>query len=779
MESIDQVIARERACTTAQVRAVRALFEEGGTVPFIARYRKERTGGLDETALREILKRERELQELEERREAILRSLKERELLTPELDAAIRSAPDRTTLEDRYLPYRPRKTTRADNARERGLGPLADALGTEWNRPLATVIAAYRPEEVSPDDALAGACDIVAEEVALDEEVRARLRELFVRQGALESSRITVSGRETKKRRSTRDDGGAVHDADTYRDYFSWREPARRAPSHRVLAILRGAGEKHLRVQLRPPEEAALRVVQTALPTPEAPEWRALYTRIATDAWKRLLLPSLEREAIGALRQRAENDAVTIFQRNLEALLLAPPFGPRRVLAIDPGIRTGAKYACITPEGVVTDVGQIFPLSSAGRREEAAAIVTDLCRRRGVAAIAVGDGTGGRETEQFLRNLGLTGDGGLDGRTVGGGEGIENGDRGTVRGDGSVGDGDRGTVPGADPAPTPIPVVSVHESGASVYSASPLAGEELPGLDVQYRGAVSIGRRLQDPLAELVKIDPAAIGVGQYQHEIDHKHLADALDATVESCVNRVGVDINTASVPLLRRVAGLSVATARKIVSYREKNGLYGTRAEIGDAPGIGPKTVEQAVGFLRCPRSENPLENTAVHPERYELVERIAADAGVTPAQLVGNEDAVAGVDLHRYIDPESGIGEPTLKDILHEISRPGRDPRERFVPPAFDDAIRELDDLREGIVLSGVVRNVTAFGAFVDIGIHRDGLVHVSELADRFVSDPAEVVRPGQNVTVLVTEIDRERSRIGLSMKRVGNGGPPGEG
>jgi len=752
MESIDQVIARDTACTVEQVRAVRALFEEGGTVPFIARYRKERTGGLDETALREILKREREVEELEERREAILRSLTERELLTPELDRAIRSAADRTTLEDRYLPYRPRKTTRADSARERGLGPLANALVTDWRRPLDTVVAAYRPDDVSPEDALDGACDIVAEEVALDTGVRQRLRDLFIRQGALESARTASSAKETKKRRSTRDDGGAVHDADTYRDYFSWREPARRAPSHRVLAILRGVGEKHLRVQLRPPEEAALRVVRSVFPTPEAPgarEWRALYDRVATDAWKRLLLPSLEREAIGALRQRAENEAVAIFQRNLEALLLAPPFGPRTVLALDPGIRTGAKYACITSGGSVTDVGQVFPLPPVERREDAAATVAEVCRRRSVEAIAVGDGTGGRETEQFLRELGLTRD------------------------------GDRSTASGADSAASPIPVVSVHEAGASVYSASPLAGEELPDLDVQYRGAVSIGRRLQDPLAELVKIDPASIGVGQYQHEVDRKHLADALDATVESCVNHVGVDINTASVPLLRRVAGLTAVNARKIVAYREKNGLFPTRIAIAGVSGIGPKTVEQAVGFLRCPRSENPLENTGVHPERYGLVRQIAIDLGVTLTELVGNEDVVPRVELHRYIDPEGGIGEPTLKDILHEISRPGRDPRERFVPPAFDDAIREIGDLREGMVLPGIVRNVTAFGAFVDIGIHRDGLVHVSELADRFVSDPAEVVRPGQNVTVLVTEIDRERTRIGLSMKRVGTGGTSGEG
>lgn len=721
-------IAHEVDCSVKSVIAALRLFHEGGTVPFIARYRKEWTGGLDENQLRSILSAEKRIIELESRRDAIRSSLAERELLTPELSEKLAHARSKTELEDLYLPYRPRRATRADQAREGGFAPLAQALRSEVDVSVATIVRRFAPKDASASDALPAAGDIIAEEAATDPTLRRELRGLFETQGAITSERS--KGTTDKKKRG----GPETHSADTYRDYFSWREPARDAPSHRVLALLRGSNEGHLRVTLRPPESAAVKLVERwiAAPfrtNPPSKEHRRLFRTIAEDAWKRLIAPSLEREALRNVRERAVRDAIAVFQRNLEAILLASPFGPRRILAIDPGLRTGCKIAVLDATGEVLTVDQIYPLPPKEDTGGAGKTIRDLCAKYKIEGIAIGDGTGGREAESFVR--------GLDVRRA---------------------DGEQ------------VVAVSVHEAGASVYSASEYAGMELPDMDVQYRGAVSIGRRLQDPLAELVKIDPQAIGVGQYQHDVEARALEEALSDTVVSCVNRVGVDINTASVPLLTRVSGLTQKLAERIVAVREKNGLFESREEIGKITGIGSKTVEQAVGFLRCYKSMNVLERTAVHPERYALVATMCHDIGVSVDDLLNEPERIDEIEGQRYVDETLGIGTPTIADIQAELRRPGRDPRADFVVPKFDPAINSIDDVQPEQVLFGIVRNVVDFGAFVDIGVHRDGLVHVSELSDTFVTEPSQYVAPGQHVRVQVIEVDRERKRIQLRMKGV---------
>ncbi len=727
VELSDRKIASELSVNPGAVAAARALFAGGATVPFVARYRREETGGMDEVQLRQLLKRQEELADLEKRRSYILRTLSTGGHLTRELEGKIRSAEDGQTLEDLYGPFRKRKKSRADRAREAGLEEAAKALLLNSARPPREIIGELKPRGVSTVDALQGVKDILAEQAAHDVEVRRELRRLFVRQGALKSVKKNA-------------------DADRrFSDYFEWREPAYRTPSHRVLAILRGGAENALTVSLRPPDAAAVRIVATGLPAKgekgdggtgdrggQNREWTALLREIAEDAWRRLLLPSLEREAIGAVRDLAFTRSVEIFQRNLEALLMAPPFGARPVVAIDPGLKTGCKVVALGAGGEILETAQIFPLEPRNDEEGATEILRRMCRLHGAEAIAVGNGTGGRETEEFV--------------------------------------GRRVVSPEAASEGVGIPVVAVDESGASVYSTSEIAREEFPDLDMYYRSAVSIGRRLQDPLAELVKIEPSSIGVGQYQHDIPPKMLQNALGTTVESCVNRVGVDVNTAGAALLSRVAGLSATAARNIVEYRQRNGLFRRRQDIGAVAGIGAKTVEQAVGFLRCPRAADPLENTGIHPERYDIVQKIAGDLQIQVRELLGNTAVLNGVSPERYVDHPVGVGIPTITDILSDLAHPGRDPRERFVPVAFSSAVRRFEDVAEGMVLAGVVRNVTAFGAFVDIGVHQDGLVHVSEISDSYVADPAEVVHPGMHVTVKVIHIDQSRRRIGLSMKAV---------
>ncbi len=679
-----------------RVRAAARLLADGATVPFIARYRKEATGSLDEVAVATVRDRMAQLAELDKRRTAILASLAERDLLDEELRARIAAAPSATVLEDLYLPYRPKRRTRATAAREAGYEPLARALMAQTG---ARIDLSDHPDR---EAALSGARDIIAEEVSEDAQVRTELRTLFVQRAVLSSSVI-----EKKKA-----------EAGKFRDWFDWSEPLSRAPSHRVLAILRGSNEGFLRVHARPDDSDAL--VRMRRRYLRGRGFATDQVELALDdAYKRLLLPSLEREALKDAKERADADAIRVFVTNLRELLMAPPFPDKRILAIDPGFRTGCKVVALDAQGTLLHNTTVFPTVGQGGREEAARVVRDLVDRYSPEAFAVGNGTAGRETEAFLRELALD-----------------------------------------------LPIIAVDEAGASIYSASEVAREELRDHDLTVRGAVSIGRRLQDPLAELVKLDPKSIGVGQYQHDVDQVALKSALDDTVTSCVNAVGVDVNSASAPLLTYVAGMGPALAKNVVRWREEHGRFRTRRDLMKVPRLGEKAFEQAAGFLRVTGGTHPLDASAVHPERYTLVERMARDAGCTVAQLLEDAGRRDRIDPDRYVG--DGVGRPTLLDILEELARPGRDPRPPFQTFAFAD-VHAIGDLRPGMVLPGVVTNVTAFGAFVDVGVHQDGLVHVSQLSDRWVKDPNEVVRVRQHVQVRVLEVDVERNRIGLSMKK----------
>jgi uncharacterized protein len=705
-------VSRELEIPPGRVEAVVDLLEQACTVPFIARYRKEATGGLDEVAITEIRDRHTRLIELEKRRESILSSIAESEKLTPELEAEIRAAESMPRLEDLYLPYRPKRKTRGSIARERGLGPLAELLvrgetdpGTEAQR----FVDPARDIE-TPEEALAGAGDIVAEELSEEADLRKRLRDLFHSRGEIRTASIKAKETEGAK----------------YRDYFRYAEPVRRVPSHRILAAFRGAEEGYLRLHILPDEETAVETVR-AFYSSRRPINRlngSLLEGIFADAYKRLIAPSLETEMKKHLKKRADDEAIRVFADNLEGLLMAPPLGNKPVLALDPGLRTGCKIACLDTAGNLVHSETIYPLPPHNRIEESAGRVRELVARYDIEAIAVGNGTGGREALAFCEDLGL---------------------------------------------PDGVVTVSVNESGASVYSASETAREELPDQDVTVRGAVSIGRRLMDPLAELVKIDPKSIGVGQYQHDVDQRRLKTALDDTVVRCVNRVGVNLNTASPALLTYVSGLTAQTARNITDERSGRGGFSRRAELLDVPGIGAKSFEQAAGFLRIPEGKNPLDGSAVHPERYPLVERMAIDLGGTVRDLMTDYEMRKRIDPGRYVDEEVGL--PTIEDILAELEKPGRDPRADFVPFRFSEEVHELEDLRGGMVLPGIVTNVTAFGAFVDVGVHQDGLVHISEMAEEFVPDPSAVVAVGQQVEVRVLGTDPARRRISLSLKMGG--------
>ncbi len=701
--------ARDLLLGPRQVTAVAELLADGATVPFIARYRKERTGSLDEVQIAAVRDRLAELQALEQRRRSILASLQERELLTAELAAAVHGAATLAALEDVYLPHRPRRRTRAVMARERGLEPLADLLwaqerATDPERAAAAFVDAGR-EVPDAEAALAGARDIMAERVSEDGPARAELRDLLRERGQLTS---TV-------RRGKQDHPAAQK----YRDWFEFSEPAARAAGHRILALRRGEAEDALSVRLTVPEGSAVGVLERRFLRGRGPASRQVAEAL-TDAWKRLLSVSLETELRLELKRRADQEAIAVFTANLRELLLAAPLGQKTVLALDPGFRTGCKLVVLGPQGALLHHEAIYPHTGGARVAAAASTVAELCRRHRVQAIAVGNGTAGRETEAWLRGLDL---------------------------------------------PDSCPVVMVNESGASIYSASAAAREEFPDHDVTVRGAVSIGRRLQDPLAELVKIDPKAIGVGQYQHDVDQKLLRQALDDTVASCVGAVGVELNSASKQLLSHVSGLGPVLAENIVRHRDQHGPFASRRALLDVPRLGPKAFEQAAGFLRIRGATSPLDASAVHPERYALVERMAADLGLPVGDLIGGAEAVGRIDLRRYVDGEVGL--PTLADIRQELLRPGRDPREAFAAFAFAD-VHELADLEQGMRLPGIVTNVTGFGAFVDVGVHQDGLVHISQLADRFVRDPAEVVKVHQQVMVTVLDVDHARGRISLSLK-----------
>lgn len=704
-------IARELSLTPRQVAGALALFAEGNTLPFIARYRKEATGGLDEVQLRDVHERATYLAELDDRRGVILKSIDDQGKLTPELRTAIERAEAKQALEDLYLPYKPKRRTRAMIARERGLEPLAELLVGGAHTDEALEREAHRFVDADPNttvgaatvqEALAGARDIVAERIAEDAGRRGRVRDLTRRHGVVRSRVLTAKAGEVTK----------------FQDYYDFGQKLTEIPSHRMLAIRRGETEGVLLWSVEAPTEEILREMERELlDGHDAPAQMRL---VIQDAYKRLLAPAVEVDLRLELKGRADEEAIAIFGQNLEQLLLSAPAGERVVIGLDPGFRTGVKVATVSRTGAVlaTDTAYLH------HPDRFAATLLALVERYDVELIAIGNGTASRETEALVREV-------LRGR--------------------------QSSRP---------QVVVVNEAGASVYSASDLAREELPDLDVSLRGAVAIARRLQDPLAELVKIDPKAIGVGQYQHDVHQGRLKQRLDDTVTSCVNRVGVEVNTASVALLSYVAGVGPVLAKHIVQLRDERGGLHSRRDLLDVPRLGARAFEQAAGFLRVRGGTHPLDASAVHPERYALVEQMAADLGVALSELIGNEALVGRIAIQQYVS--EAVGLPTLQDILAELRKPARDPRQAFEPPCFRDDIREPKDLAEGMVLEGVVTNIVAFGAFVDVGVHQDGLVHVSQLADRYVSDPNHVVRVGQHVTVRVVSVDLARNRIALSMR-----------
>ncbi|MFV2082336.1 MAG: Tex family protein, partial [bacterium] len=694
--------------TTNQVLATALLLDEGATVPFIARYRKEVTGSLDEVAIRAIRDRFTQLRELDKRREAILRSLTERGKLTDELKEEILQAESMTVLEDIYLPFRPKRRTRATIAREKGLEPLADRIFAQDNIDPAAVAEAFVDLEKGVDsveDALSGARDIIAERVNEDQKARAGIRELFASKGLFRTK--VVSGKE--------------EEGIKYKDYFDFEEPVSKAPSHRILAMRRGEKEGFLILRIAPPEDEALAILESLFVRGEGAASRQVRMAVH-DSYKRLLSISMETEIRLAAKKRADEEAIRVFAENLRQLLLAPPLGQKNVLAIDPGFRTGCKVVCLDRQGKLIHTETIYPHQSEKGSSEAAARIITLCERFRVEAIAIGNGTAGRETEAFIRKLDLPGE---------------------------------------------VQIVMVNESGASVYSASDTAREEFPDRDVTVRGSVSIGRRLMDPLSELVKIDPKSIGVGQYQHDVDQGALKRSLDDVVISCVNGVGVEVNTASKQLLMYVSGLGPQLAGNIVEYRNEHGPFRSRKELKKAPKLGPKAFEQAAGFLRIRDGENSLDASAVHPESYHVVDAIAMDLGCSVPDLMQDEALRNRIDLTKYVTDRVGL--PTLNDILKELAKPGRDPREKFETFSFAEGIEKIEDVRPGMKLPGVVTNITAFGAFVDIGVHQDGLIHISQLSDRFVKNPNEVVKVHQKVNVTVLDVDLKRRRISLSLKK----------
>ncbi len=705
-------ISGELGLRVEQVEAVALLLKEEATVPFIARYRKERTGSLDEVAITAIRDRIGQLRDLEKRRTAILSSLKDRALLTDELESQVRSAETLTVLEDIYLPYRPKRRTRATVAREKGLEPLAERIFGQEDMELETEAAAFvdpEKEVATVEDALAGARDIIAEWINEDSTARSALRQLFHQKAVIRST--VVEEKETSGIK--------------YRDYFDWSEPALKAPSHRVLAMRRGEKEDVLRMTIAPPEGEAIARLEQLFVKGEGPSSEQVRLAV-TDSYRRLLSLSLETELRSLVRQTAEVEATLVFARNLRELLMAPPMGRHRIMAIDPGFRTGCKVVCLDEQGKLLDRASIFPHSGEKKKERSARTLQDLHTEHTFDAIAVGNGTAGRETTQFLRTIEFSGD------------------------------------------PT---IVLVNESGASVYSASPTAREEFPDLDVTVRGAVSIGRRLMDPLAELVKIDPKSIGVGQYQHDVDQVSLKQSLDDVVMSCVNNVGVEVNTASAQLLSYVSGIGPALARNIVDYREKAGPFITRKDLQQVPKLGPRAFEQAAGFLRIGKGDNPLDASAVHPESYDTVDRMATDQECSVNELMDDSGIRSRIDLGTYVTEDVGL--PTLEDILEELARPGRDPRDEFKAVQYTEGIHTIDEVKDGMRLNGVITNVTNFGAFVDVGVHLDGLVHISQLVDRYVKHAGEAVKVGQQVEVRVLGVDQERNRISLSMRQEQSG------
>lgn len=704
---LEQIISQRLQIPLPQVEGTVRLLREGATIPFISRYRKEVTGSLDEVAVgsvRDLLER---LTELEARKLTILSTIEEQGRLTGELRTRIEASWDAAEVEDLYLPYKPRRRTRAAAARERGLEPLANLLMAQHTPDIRRQAQRFVTAEVpTADDALAGASDIVAERIAEDDRIRSEVRRNFSREGIVHAR--VAKGKEQQ---------GAK-----YADYFDAATPVRSVSSHRLLAMLRGEEEGILKVSVEVDAERIIERIRRRFIRPGSTT-RTWLEAAASDAFRRLIRPSIESETLAAAKERADDEAIRIFAENLRQLLLASPLGQKRVIALDPGFRTGCKVVALDAQGNLLHHTVIYPHPPQSRTAEAAETLRRLAARYRTEAMAIGDGTAGRETEQFVRGLKLQG----------------------------------------------VELYTVSEDGASVYSASAAAREEFPDEDVTVRGAVSIGRRLIDPLSELVKIDPKSIGVGQYQHSVDQAKLRARLGDVVESCVNRVGVNINTASKHILTYISGLGPALAENIVAYRAANGDFRTRSELKKVPRLGAKAFEQAAGFLRIVGGRNPLDNSAVHPESYPIVERMAADAGVSVERLLADRELRRTIRPERYVTAQAGL--PTVTDILEALDKRGLDPREELHTFAFAPDVRTIDDLREGMTLPGIVTNITAFGAFVDIGIKQDGLVHVSQLADRYVASPAEVVRLGQHVEVRVTGIDTLRGRISLSMRRDG--------
>ena len=702
------IIAEQLNLGPRQVEKTIELLEQGATVPFIARYRKEATGSLNEvqiTAIRDLLIK---LKELDKRREAILASISDQGKLTPELEQQIRSAANMTELEDLYLPYKPKRRTRATMAIERGLEPLANELQKQYSCNIDDMAAKYvNPDKGvnTPEEALSGARDIIAERVSENAQARNRVRNLF-RRSAMLSSKVV---------KNKEDEAGK------YESWFDWKENAMRAPSHRILALFRGEDEGMLRVHVLPDQdEPAYEALERQFVSGRYDSSEQVRQAVR-DGYKRLLQPSIETEFYNLLKEKADKEAIRVFAENLRQLLLASPLGQKRILAIDPGFRTGCKTVCLDAQGQLLHNETIYPFTSVREERAAIAKLEALVEAFRIEAIAIGNGTAGRETEEVVKRCHFK---------------------------------------------SKVIAVMVSENGASVYSASEVARREFPDYDVTVRGAVSIGRRLMDPLSELVKIDPKSIGVGQYQHDVNQTLLQESLNDVVVSCVNSVGVELNTASRELLSYVSGIGPSLADKIVDYRNREGAFLSRQDLKKVERLGEKAFEQCAGFLRVRESANPLDRSAVHPERYALVERMATDCGATVQQLMADKELRNKVDINKYVSPDCGL--PTLQDIMKELDKPGLDPRARFEIFEFDKNVTRIEDVKEGMVLPGIVTNITAFGAFVDIGVHQDGLVHISQLANRRVNDPSEVVHLHQHVRVKVLEVDLRRRRISLSMK-----------
>ncbi len=711
--NFSQVISEELKLEEWRVAKALELMDQGGTIPFIARYRKDQTGTLNEIELRDIQHRREYLQELEERKTTILKSIEEQGKLTPELRAQIESCKDKTNLEDLYAPYKPKKRTRATIAKECGLEPLARTIMAQeetTNTP-EEIGRIYLSEEkglADPKAAIAGACDILAEEVADNAEFRQYLRLQIEKQGVMTSKvRKEFEKQDTK-----------------FKNYYSFSEPVSKIPSHRMLALRRGEKEKVLRLAIEMPDAELVSYLQRQIIKGDS-IWKSYLEEMCKDAWERLLKTSLESEVRLLLKDKAEEEAFKVFSKNLQDVLLAPPAGHKAVLALDPGFRTGCKVAVLDKNGKFIDHGVIFPHEPQKKVAEAGDYIASLVEKYDIDLIAIGNGTASRETDAFVAGIAHKFKGKKPARVV------------------------------------------VSEAGASVYSASPIAIQEFPNEDVTTRGAISIGRRLQDPLAELVKVDPQSIGVGQYQHDVNQRELKKRLDEVVESCVNMVGVDLNSASAPLLTHVAGVSAALAENVVKYREENGAFKSRQDVLKVKGFGPKAFEQSAGFLRIPGAENPLDCSAVHPENYGLVERMAEKAGVAVKDLVGNASAIKSLSPEEFLSDT--VGKHTLEDIFSELEKPSRDPRKEFRYAKFDDKIKSINDLVTGSWMEGVVTNVANFGAFVDIGVHQDGLVHVSEISDKFVEDAKTVLTVGDVVKVRVLGVDAGQKRISLSMKQ----------